>query len=138
MAVRIHTSHVVTEDVLRDAARIARVGLTLTEHGSRSADHAWDVHLTGASRRRPNSRTRDLGVYAATWDQWGVFLAHLFEVDPDAHCWAYMSATDFHLRTGGRFAHGWPDDAHGDHKFSGIRPNVQGCARCSATMSWQP
>jgi hypothetical protein len=70
------------------AARFARADVVkLERHGSRSRDHAFDVKLEGESRRRPNGGSSGVEYgsgYAATWDQWGVFLAVLFDLDPNA------------------------------------------------------
>lgn len=151
---RIHTDATLTTIV--NAARIARVDLVVsTEHGSRSRARAFEVKLEGVSRRRPNGGSSGAGSgFAATWDQWGVFLAHLFEVDPTAKCWAYDGAEDFANKTADRFgapetfmtpdgyrdvftSYDWPDDAHGDHTFRyDGRPFEQACTKCSAVRRW--
>jgi hypothetical protein len=101
---RIHCSNDVTTSTIYAAARHARVDVTITEHGSRSRDHAFDVKLEGESRRRPNGGASGAGSgYAATWDQWGVFLGFIFDVDPDAKCWAYDGRSDFARKTRYRF-----------------------------------
>lgn len=103
---RIHSDHLTTSDIYT-AARHARVDVVnLTEHGSRSRDHAFNVNLEGESRRRPNGGTYGRGYasgYAATWDQWGVFLAILFDIDPGAVCWAYDGRDAFLAKTCERF-----------------------------------
>jgi len=135
---RLHTN--ATESDIRKAGIDARVDFaTLSTHGSRKSARAFEVNLTGASSRRPNRGDRGAdGAYAATWDQWGVFLAAIFAVDPEMSCWAYTGAEDFHAKTAGRFADGWPEDAHGDHKWEFARARVQSCTRCSAEQdhSW--
>jgi len=78
------------------------------EHGSRSRARAYDVKLSGdgtLSKRRTNAGTRyaPQTEYAATWDQWGWFLAHLFSVDPTIKCWAYAGLDDFNARTDHKF-----------------------------------
>ena len=103
---RIHTSTLTTADIY-NAARHARVDVVdLTEHGSRSHDHAFNVKLEGESRRRPNGGASGKGYatgYAATWDQWGVFLAILFDVDPTLVTPYYADRQAFHRHTDGRF-----------------------------------
>lgn len=136
---RLHTDTLTSSD-LYAAAKIARVDLDLTSHGSRSKDHAFNVLLTGESRRRPNSGGRGAGDdYAATWDQWGVFLSVLFGLDPHMVTPYYADADEFHARTSDRFDSPgfWPADAHGDHTFrySGT-PRQQECNKCSATQKW--
>jgi hypothetical protein len=145
---RIHCSNDVTTSTIYAAARHARVDVTITEHGSRSRDHAFNVKLEGESRRRPNGGASGAGSgYAATWDQWGVFLAFIFDVDPRTKCWAYANVWDFDAKTRYRFspdgndrAEGsdfWPNDAHGDHRFefAGV-PRQQSCTKCSAVQTW--
>jgi hypothetical protein len=124
---------------LWDAARAAGVELVRHEsHNSRTHSRAFEVSLRGDSRRRPNFYNGD-GSYAATWDQWGIFLGHLFRVDPDAVCGSakypvYNGADNFNERTADRFAEsGRPDDEHGDHtfRFAGV-PREQACTKCTA------
>lgn len=139
---RIHTS--ATEADVRAAGRLARVTFArLDVYGSRTSDRAFDVILTGESSRLPNGG-RD-GTYrygadndhAATWDQWGVFLAGIFTVDIWASCPAYSDFGDFSWQTDGRFNQGWPVDAHGDHSWgNGREPRSQECRRCTAVRRW--
>lgn len=151
---RIHSDRLTYRDLIA-AARVARADIEMTDHDSKSRDRAFDVHLTGESRRRPNRRGQgDPDAYAATWDQWGVFLAALYERDDRLVTPYYSDASDFADRTGDRFgapetvmesdgyhdrfvAYGWPDDAHGDHrfKFQGV-PREQRCTKCSAVTRW--
>ena len=145
----------VTRTDIHEAARIARVSFDVTTHGSRKRDHAFEVHLTGESRRRPGHSSAESGEYAATWDQWGVFLAHLFAIDPQMTCYAYKDAEDYATKTADRFgapevvmtsegyaeqfiAYGWPEDAHGDHTFRYAGTHgEQSCTKCSAVQHWE-
>lgn len=149
---RIH-SDTLTMLNLYEAARTARVEFDRFDaKGSRKRDHAFDVTLFGESRRRPNNRgTSGPDDYAATWDQWGVFLAFLFNLDPDMATPYYADADEFDYRTNRRFEKRtkfftpggsgvvvwWPADAHGDHtfRFSGT-PLEQSCTKCSAVQRW--
>ena len=103
---RIHTDTLTMSDVYV-AARFARADVVdFTEHGSRSRDHAFNVKLEGESRRHPNGGAsgRDYASgYAATWDQWGVFLSVLFDLDPTAHTPHDKGREAFTARTGERF-----------------------------------
>lgn len=152
---RIHSDVLKFSDI-HDAARIARVDVVkLSDHGSRRRSQAFDVKLEGESRRRPNGGSSGAGSgYAATWDQWGVFLAVLFERDPEMLTPYYTDAENFADRTADRFgapevvmgsggyreefkAYGWPEDAHGDHKFEYAgQPRVFECRKCSATQRY--
>lgn len=105
---RIHSNTLSAIDIF-EAARISRTTLTWSTQGSRIRERSWDVTLTGESKRRPNDRGRHQSwEFAATWDQWGVFLAVLFDRDPEALCGtvkrpAYADRADFHRKTGDRF-----------------------------------
>lgn len=145
---RIHSDSLYLSDLM-DAARIARVFFDrIEEKGSRSREHAFDVTLTGESRRRPNGGNRGANTddYAATWDQWGVFLSVLFDRDPAMVTPYYADADDFHHRTAHRFdpegedrgRTGFePNNQHGDHtfRFAGT-PREQSCTKCSAIRRW--
>lgn len=135
---RIHTS--ATEADVRAAAMVARATIArLSQHGSRSREHAFEVILGGESSRARNGGRygAETGGKAATWDQWGVFLAALYRTDPQLICWAYSSAHEFHVRTAERFLwgktlqNGWPEDAHGDHSWEWSGYGAR-CRRCSA------
>lgn len=143
---RIHTDILTTADI-RDAAERAgsAVHADYTRHGSRSRAHAFHIKLTGTSSRRPNNGTggrfRD-GVadsndeHAATWDEWGMFLAELFRRDPNATIPnVYATSADFDYATDGRFDGLTPELQHGaaGHRwqFSGI-PREFECATCDA------
>lgn len=135
---RIHTDTLTTSD-LWQAARIAWVDMEVTTHGSRSRDHAFNVTLRGNSKRRPNTgKNGAANEFAATWDQWGVFLAELFDRDNGMTAGQYSDADKFHRMTAGRFEVGWPEDTHGDHRFAyaGV-PATQKCGKCSATYTWE-
>ena len=154
---QIHSDTLTFADLWR-AARIARVDMVKCDRsGSRSRDHKYNVNLEGESRRAPNQRGMSYGAKAATWDQWGVFLAVLFDIDPNMVCGPseknayYNGRDDFHHKTADRFrsigggwdevttGEGyWPADAHGDHtfKFNGVA-RVQQCTKCSAVdLRW--
>lgn len=142
---RIHANNLTTSEIYK-AARIARVEIEhLTEHGSRKRAHAFEVKLSGESRRRPNNNGAHGDVFAATWDQWGVFLAYLFDADNEITIpTAYVDRENFQFKTDARFVkigggwdNYWPADAHGDHTFryAGI-PYTQSCTKCSAIQRW--
>ena len=132
---RIHTA--LTERQIRHAAELAGVQFERLDHkGSKSRDHAFDVILSGSSPRRRNSgrsvdRTND---YAATWDEWGIFLAELFRRDPAIKCTYYRDAADFHWQTGSRFRSLTRDKQHRVHNWTySMTLDERGCA-CGAVM----
>lgn len=133
---RIHTS--ASEMQFQQAARKAGVSFArFGRHGSRSRSHAFDVILEGSSGRRGNGGDHE----AATWDEWGIFLAEVFRADPDAKCWAYDGAEHFRWVTGARFDTLTRAEQHARHKWI-----PQGCAatgayavsecRCGALQRW--
>lgn len=136
---RIHTDTLTLQD-LYVAAEKARVWPTFTEHNSRKRDHAFEVKLTGLSRRRPNGGNSGAGDdYAATWDQWGVFLGYLYSIDDAMICnGAYVSDADFDYKTAYRFALDYsepiPFPLDHDHrwKFSGT-PREFECVKPGCT-----
>jgi hypothetical protein len=139
----IHTS--ADAHTVHTAAKLARVNFDrMAERGSRTHDRAFDVTLTGESARLPNGGRSgryvfgQANVHAATWDQWGVFIGAIFDVDPDARMSYYSNAADFHEQTSWRFEDGWPTDAHGDHRWDFVAPFTFGCKRCSAVERHKP
>lgn len=78
-------------------------------YGSRSRARAFDVALRGRGARhtrRPNSGSYGAaqGDFAATYDDWGYWLAELFRRDPNARVGSiYNGRDDFHARTAGVF-----------------------------------
>lgn len=117
---RIHLNtedHSAAHQAIYDALRTAqREGLVTpladtdqeTEVGSRSHRVALDIKLVangkraGEKRHRPNSGTRGADgqeVWALTYDEWGWFLAALFDAHPDAKAGPYRDADHFHATT---------------------------------------
>lgn len=147
---RIHTDQVENIDLDRAAFHAGVTFEKKSRHGSRTHKHAWEIKLLGNSRRRPNggSRGADHNGYAATWDQWGIFLAHLYVEDSNLKCWAYEDEDAFSERTNGRFDLSFNrengefggfklSDSHGDHTFryAGV-PCTQKCTKCDAIQRW--
>lgn len=114
---KLHSAKITSADVYA-AARRAGVSVNeLTEHGSRSHGTAFSVYLEGSSPRQSNGRDHK----AATWDEWGMVMADLYRIDPNAmwgsKAWGYTNADDFHDKTQNRFAKGMPYDLHTQHKW---------------------
>lgn len=137
---KLHTNVLTERDVYRatTAAGMAGVRADVVQVGSRSRSHAFDVHLTGTSSRLPNGGARAREAYwgvdrdhAATWDEWGMFLAALYELDPLMVCGspgrpAYLNRAAFHAATGGRFLSLRAHEQHGRvghkwHRFDGVQ-----------------
>ncbi len=64
----------------------------------------FGLHLPNTGTNGAASYDRGYsGNLAASWTEWGWFLARVFEEDPDARCGDYKGAEDFHAQTHGRF-----------------------------------
>lgn len=138
---RIHSDTLTVAD-LSMASRLAVVTFTtLDRKGSRKRDHAFEVKLSGDSPFRQNGGTE----YAATWDQWGIFLAYLYSRDPDMIAAAYnksirpelqSSKGIFEYATGNRFDDLTVQQSHRRHRWQpGALLCTSFCA-CGATQRW--
>jgi len=96
----------------KDAGRVANHVhfVTCTDHQSRSRARAWEIQLgtyvkdPGDKRRWKNSGDHGAdSVYAATYDEWGYFIAELFQQDPDAIFGGYKGLQDFDGQTGFKY-----------------------------------
>lgn len=107
---RIHTDTLKDSD-FGDALRYAsrRTGgdgntvsnIRFAVYGSRSHARAVDVVLTGSARHRSQA---DRSAYAATYREWGFFLAYLYTIDPDMKCAGiYADESDYDRKTHGEF-----------------------------------
>jgi hypothetical protein len=112
---KFHTN--LAEDEIRACLDRAKTGGELPDDiefdvfgtaGSRSHPHAFEIHLATAQQRtRADGKARSSSPlaggnglrYAATYDEWGWFLAEFFAADPEAKAGPYKSGTDFHAKT---------------------------------------
>lgn len=118
---RLHTRLTRTEVVncliqAQDAGHVSqRIEFDkLEEHGSRTHTRRIDATLYSYVRdaqhkHRTNSGWYGAGMsggpaYAATWDEWGYFLAEIFDADPEAKTDYYASGADFDRQTEFKFA----------------------------------
>jgi hypothetical protein len=138
---RIHADSLTFRQIA-DAAQVAHVDLdTMIDHGSRKRNKAFEIHLTGDSPRRPNSGKygADGDDFAASWDQWGIFLAELFKADESVTIpRIYGDADQFNEATGGRFetlTYGSPS-YHREHKWNSHGHYTASC-KCGARKSWE-
>jgi hypothetical protein len=101
---------------VKHAGRVVKpVTLYLAPAASRSRSAAWEARLywlgtkrPGDGRRRPRSRVAAISAdaWAAFDDEWGWWLARVFQFDPDAITGPYRGAADFHAKTRSRFGSG--------------------------------
>jgi hypothetical protein len=108
---RIHTNVLHKED-LREATKYVADNApniyvdSISIHGSRKRAFALEVQLRGDGERhtrRPNSGRIGASSddsYAATYDDWGYWLAELYRIDPEMIvARSYDNADDFHKKT---------------------------------------
>ena len=103
---RLHTD-VLTEADLREALP-SEVCAYITPHGSRKRRRAFEVTLYVTAKDELHTRYGNSGGYgassdvAATWDEWGIWIARLFERDYRAligwyESWGhFLDATERH------------------------------------------
>ncbi len=119
------------------AAGMRGVDAEVTVAGSRSRQASLNVSLTGNSKRRTNSGQYGAGdEYAATWDEWGIFIQALYEIDPQALIGQYGERGVFEACTGGRFQSLTAPYACADHRWFSVGAMRQECKWCSATFDY--
>lgn len=86
------------------------------EAGSRSHERSYTVRLSGSSPYVMQGRTVE-NAKAATWDEWGLFIAALFKRDAAATIGNYKGVEDFiakttadHERNPEKYPASWLDD----------------------------
>lgn len=109
----VHTMKTIVEakDRATAAGKLPKhITLELMGSGSRTRNAAFVIRLytefkqPGDGRRRVNTGNAGSGAdYAATWDEWGWFMAEVFAADPDASFDRYDGVADFNARTDGAF-----------------------------------
>jgi hypothetical protein len=113
---RIHANNLLQSDIGAAAQAAGVMVVSMDEKGSRSRKRAFEVALSGSGAHR--SQWGGMAHPAATWDEWGIFLAHIFAADPDAIVpRVYESAEHFHWVTGSRYRTLTPEDQHLRHKW---------------------
>ena len=120
---KIHSDSVESLDI-RKAATLAAVDFTRFDlKGSRSRAQGFDILLTGNSGRRQNGGADE----AASWDQWGIFLGHLYRLDPNLKTPYYIDGDHFVWVTGNRFTPDFtPGDCHRRHRWGMGHPAITG------------
>ena len=99
---RIHTNELMSGDFMNLAEHIDEIEIAVLDSGlgSRSHDRAYEIRLVGSSKYAPRNMP---GCKAATYREWGRFLALVFKYDPSAKCGGYKNVEDFDAKTGGEF-----------------------------------
>lgn len=104
---KIH-SDTLTESQLYTAKRGLPVYLETVCVGSRSRNHGFlvrlsadrdDLHRRAANSGQYGASSNTIGEVAATWDDWGVWIARLFLLDPNAIIGPYKGRNHFYAET---------------------------------------
>ncbi len=83
-------SDTISSGDLTDAARAAGVSLAVCDRIA-TRRPGWSVSLSGSSPYHSQMS----GAKAATWDEWGIFIAALFDRDPSATIGIYKTPEQF-------------------------------------------
>lgn len=137
---KIHSSKITPANIYAAAKARGMVGVEVADldiRGSRKRSRSFDVRLTGNSPFRPNFGVGDGDEHAAQWDEWGIFINALFEVDPEAILGVYRSYKHFRGVTGGRFDTLTGPQTHRRHKWEPNMDYTANCA-CGAFQAWGP
>jgi hypothetical protein len=68
----------------------------IREFRARDGRNGFEIFLSGSS---PYRSQHDRSEHAATWSEWGLVIAALYFVDPDAEIGQYKSLQDFEEQT---------------------------------------
>lgn len=143
---RIHTDHLTFADMGTAAIHAGVILHRCAEHRSQSRKRAFDFYLEGSGRtggQWGNTGTHGAApIKAATWDEYGIFIARLYTKDPDAHFGkhGYESEEHFHWVTGNRYRTLTPDQQHKRHRWgyhdrsAGGTYLVAQCTKCPAIL----
>lgn len=130
MRIHLNLNRETANDAVSSAAHLAHAGVErFTVHGSRSHDLAVDVILSGDGVTGGQWGTAPYK--SATWDQWGIFLHHLFAVDPTAKAGPYADGADFWHKTAGRFVTLTYDRACPRHCWDYAGDGAWECRKCN-------
>lgn len=136
---RIHANNLTLNDIYAAVNDLPGVYVTVSQHGSRTHKAAFEVSLEGNGYRK-NTGTSGAGdEIGATWDEWGVFIARVFDADPNAVFGSvsapiYSDGYTFHLTTNDRFESlSLPDDTHKRHAWEWTAQGAT-CKKCSARV----
>jgi len=112
-------SDTLNQSDLAKAARLANVDIIsdispFNVHKARKRAYRFEIVLSGDS---PFRNGHDSSYPAATWDQWGIFLNALFEIDPDISTQYYANREAFNAITDDRFIALTYEQSHRRHNW---------------------
>lgn len=122
---KLHSNTIRYADVVESMRRAKNAGLVSQDvffvkcdhAGSRSRAFAFEIQLGAMDQRSGPTNSRhykntghsgagygDEKIWAASYDEWGWYIAELFAIDPDAVFGTYKGRDSFNAQTGGKFA----------------------------------
>ena len=105
---KIHSDIIEYTDLARatiEPTRIKDVYVEAQRVGSRKRGHGFNVTLYSTDETRPHKNSgkygADTGNYnkSVSWDDWGIWMDRLFELDPNAIIGIYDGRDDFYRQT---------------------------------------
>lgn len=136
---RIHSDRLTGADVMAAARRAEIMVEGYIKYGSRSRKRAYDIAFSGSGAS--GGQWGNGGYKSATWDEWGIALAHLFDADPDAHTGlrGYRGYLHFHWVTGQRFRVLTPALQHYRHRWEHVGNFPEGYVEhaCECGATWR-
>lgn len=96
---KIYSNTLEREDLFKTCPSSCELEVITIGH-PRKAARAWQTRLSCPFGKRwaggnMNSSPWDERVKAASWDQWGIWMADLFDIDPDAIIGYYNNQSHF-------------------------------------------
>ena len=105
---RIHTNVLAEKELASHLGMPDDVTIhVVSKHGSRTHRIAYEVALRGEGKRHrkaPNTRDESMPGKAATWDDWGQYLANLYRMDGTMIAGPYKGRDHFHAVTNNKYA----------------------------------
>jgi hypothetical protein len=136
---KLYANEIAEKEIMDAALQAgASVEKLIVNRGRRYA-RSFDVILSGSGARR--SQWRDQEVQAATWDEWGIFMARLFDHEPEMRIGPYRDRDHFRWSTGERYDDLEPAEQHKIHRWRyswhDYHMQVQECDHCEAVRRFE-
>lgn len=102
---KIYSDTLTTDDLYRCLPNDVGMADCRTIRSPRKRARGWEMHLEGLGARHTRQRNSGSwgaqgdGSFAATWDDHGIWMAALYEIDPDAVIAWYTDRGDFYAKT---------------------------------------
>lgn len=96
---KIHTDTLSVADFNNAARETGTILANIESAGSRSRRSAFNIYLSGSHSNVSRHTVNGEYIKAATYDEWGHFLAYIYDRDHNAICGVYKDKGDFHHKT---------------------------------------